>query len=255
MNLAECTRNLAAKKSPSNGISNRISIAHSSTGKRNGRKQPSRRTASRSIIFSESSDFSSPPGPRNRKRGSKFTRFHPSNGQSNPNWTETTTRNQEGKARRQLTHPTMYGLAEPSTGKSTTPATPPSSPLLELRCRAQSRRFSSSRATPLCGTARCSASAAGSNGTEAAAAAPAPRSAATATAATTATATSGGLIGAGGCCGRGDVAGPDTRRGEKESERVVARRLRVCGRSQICGSLFFALSSSEDPLICWRRRI
>jgi hypothetical protein len=35
------------------------------------------------------------------------------------------------------------------------------------------------------------------------------------------------------------VAGPDTRRGEKESERVVARRLRVCGRSQICGSLFF----------------
>uniref|UniRef100_A0A0A9D3R5 Uncharacterized protein n=1 Tax=Arundo donax TaxID=35708 RepID=A0A0A9D3R5_ARUDO len=86
----------------------------------------------------------------------------------------------------------MYGLAEPSTGKSTTPATagaPPSSPLLALRCRALSRSLRCSIGTPLWGTARSSVSAAG-NGS-AAAAAPRP----TSSAATTSTATSGGLIG------------------------------------------------------------
>jgi hypothetical protein len=117
---------------------------------------------------------------------------------------------------KQLTHPTMYGLAEPSTGKSTTPATeeePPRSPL--LACRALSRSMRYSMRTPLCGNARSSLKAAGA-GPAAAEEAATARSATTATAIAIATATSGGLIG----CRRSEAR-------RRKRERFLAPRLRV----------------------------
>jgi hypothetical protein len=154
-----------------------------------------------------------------------FPGFHQSPyEQHNPIHPQTTTK------AKQLTHPTMYGLAEPSTGKSTTPATeeePPRSPL--LACRALSRSMRCSMRTPLCGNARSSLKAAGA-GPAAAEEAATTRSAATATA--IATATSGSLIG--------------SRRSEarrRKRERFLAPQLSVRVAK------FATLFALEQPLI------
>lgn len=137
----------------------------------------------------QSSNFSSTP---EQKKKNSFPQFHQSAcEQRNPIQPE----QPQKKKAKQLTHPTMYGLAEPSTGKFTTPVTagdPPRSPL--LACRALSRSMRCSMRTPLWGNARSSVSAA-SVGADADAADEAVPERSTATATAIAIATSAGLIG------------------------------------------------------------
>lgn len=132
----------------------------------------------------------------------------------------------------------MYGLAEPSTGKSTTPATPPSSLLLETRCRAASRRLSSSRGTPLCGTARCNRSAAGNGVADSAAAA---ATAAAATRRSAATATSGGLI------GRASRSGCRAGGGRSPTPDAGSRTERGCSAARVAVAKFCGSFSRRAP--------